>query len=79
MSTASLREISFVSFLDVSDLIVTTLHIQGHLILRPTMFPLEQQVALLESFLDFIHGYQYLVSSSDYLNLLYNNVTENAV
>ena len=42
------------------------------LILRPTMFPLELQVALLKSFLDFIHGYQCFVGSSINLNLFHN-------
>ena len=48
MVAPSFKEPSFVPFLDVSALIATTLHIQGHLILRPAMFPLELQVALLE-------------------------------
>ena len=58
MVAPSFKEPSFAPFLDVSTLIATTLHIQGHFILRTTMFPLELQVALLEPFLDFIHGYQ---------------------
>ena len=49
---------SFVPFLDASTLIATTLHMLGHFIFRPTMFPLDLQVALLKPFLDFMHGYQ---------------------
>ena len=45
------KELCFVPLLDVSALIVTTLHIQGHFIFKPTMFPLELQVALLKPFL----------------------------
>ena len=52
MVAPSFKEPSFVPFLDVSTLIATTLHIQGHFILRPTMFPLEVQVVLLKPFLD---------------------------
>ena len=55
MVACSFKEASFVPFLDVSTLTATTLHIQGHFIFRPTMFPLELQVALLKPFLDFIH------------------------
>ena len=58
MVAPSYKELSFVSFLDVSTLIVTILRIHGHFIFRPTIFPLELQVALLKPFLDFIHGYQ---------------------
>ena len=58
MVVPSFKEPSFVPFLDDSTLIATTLHIQGHFIFRPTMFPLELQVALLKPFLDYIHGYQ---------------------
>ena len=58
MVAPSFEELSLVTLLNVFALIVTTLHIQGHFILRPTMFPLELQVALLEPFLDFIHRYQ---------------------
>ena len=58
MVAASFEELSFVPLFDVSALIVTTLHIQGHFIFRPTMFPLDLQVAILKQFLDFIHGYQ---------------------
>ena len=58
MVATSFKEPSFVPFLDVSTLIATTLHIQDHFILRPSMFPLELQVVLLKPFLDFIHGYQ---------------------
>ena len=71
-STSSSKELSFVSSLDFSALIVAAYFIQGHFILRPTMFPLELQVALLESFLDFIYGYQCCIGSSFYLNLLHN-------
>ena len=58
MVAPSFKEPSFVPFLDVSTLIATTLHIQGHFIFRPTMFHLELQVVLCKPFLDFIHGYQ---------------------
>ena len=58
MVAPSFEEVSFVPLLDVSVLMVTTLHIQGHSIFRPAMFHLELQVALLKPFLDFIHGYQ---------------------
>ena len=71
-STSSSKEVSFVSSIDVSALTVAALFIQGHFTLRPTMFPPELQVALLESFLDFIHGYQCCIGSSIYLNLLHN-------
>ena len=60
MVTPSFKEPSFVPFLDVFTLIDTTHHIQVHFIFRPTMFPLELQVALRKPFLDFIHGYQVL-------------------
>ena len=56
MVAPSFKEPSFVPFLDISTLIATTLHIQGHFIFRPTMFPLELEVALLKPFLDLIHG-----------------------
>ena len=58
MVAPSFEELSFVPLPNVSALIVTTLHIQGHLIFRPTMLLLELHVALLKPFLDFIHGYQ---------------------
>ena len=47
MVAPSFKEPSFAPFLDVSTLIATTLHIQGHFIFRSTMFPLELQVACL--------------------------------
>ena len=56
MVAPSSEELSCVPLLNVSALIVTTLHIQGHFIFRPTMFPLELQVVLLKPFLDFIHA-----------------------
>ena len=72
MSTPSFKELSIVPSFDDSALIVAAVHIQGHLILRPTMFPLNLQVVLLESFLEFIDGYWCWVDSSIYLNLLHN-------
>ena len=72
MSTPSFNELSFVPFLNMSALIITTFYVQCHLILRPTMFPFEQQVVLLESFLDFIHGCLCWTCSSIYLNFLHN-------
>ena len=58
MVAPSFKEPSFVPFLVVFTLIATTLHIQGHFTFRPSMFPLDLQVALLKPFPDFIHGYQ---------------------
>ena len=72
MVAPSFKELSFGPLLDVSALIVTTLHIQGNFIFRPTMFPLELQVALHKPFLDFIHGYQCLACSPVNLDLLHN-------
>ena len=58
MVVPSFEVLSFTPFPNVFALIVTTLHIQGQFIFRPTMFPLELQVSLLKPFLDFINGYQ---------------------
>ena len=58
MVAPTFEELSFAPLQNVFALIGTTLYIQGHFILRPTMFPLDLQLALLQPFLDFIHGYQ---------------------
>ena len=68
MVTPSFEVLSLTSFLFIFVLIVTTLHILGHFILRPTMFPLELQVALLKPFLDFVRGNQCSTCSSVYLD-----------
>ena len=67
------KEPSFVPFLDVSTLIAPTLHIQGYFIFRPMTLPLGLQVALLEPFLDFIHGHQCLICSSVNFYLFHNS------
>ena len=72
MFAPSFKEPSFGPFLDGFILIATTLHIQGHHILRPTMLPHELQVVPLKPLLDFIYGYQCGICSSVNLDLLHN-------